>query len=263
MSLPARRSFVMVSSFGPSSFLIPSHAIRREAKVSFSVFFLKMSLFSENPLSTQDWPWGNNFQYLEYTLASHQCAQRGRHQVLVLLNSRQQILLCGTSASSIKALYCWRIISKQLGNSTFLDISCCSRLNHFETAESEFWAMYLGSRQVSCLTIAYCKVQRSNSLFLNFCNRTIRSFLNSNTWRGLAFFFASASCTIILQAKPTSISIGDKVFSLLRTSILESLAAALASSRTVFLIILLKSVQKIVNFVKVLFTWCITSLCKH
>lgn len=106
--------------------------------------------------------------------------------------------------------------------------------------------MYLGSRQVSCLTIAYCKVQRSNSLFLNFCNRTIRSFLNSNTWRGLAFFFASASCTIILRAKPTSTLIGDKDFSLLRTWILESLAAAVASSRTVFLIILLKSVYKIV-----------------
>lgn len=201
---------------------------------SHSPYFSLRCLYFQRTLFRHRTDHGETISNIWNTLASHQCAQRGRHQVLVLLNSRQQILLCGTSASSIKALYCWRIISKQLGNSTFLDISCCSRLNYFETAESEFWAMYLGSSQVSCLTIAYCKLQRSNSLFLNFCNRTIRSFLNSNTWRGLAFFFASASCTIILQAKPTSTSIGDKVFSLLRTSILESLAAALASSRTVF-----------------------------
>ena len=231
MSLPARRSFVMVSSTGPSSWY---HRMPSDGKLrSHSPYFSLRCLYCQRTLFRHRTDHGETISNIWNTLASHQCAQRGRHQVLVLLNCRQQILLCGTSASSIKALYCWRIISKQLGNSTFLDISCCSRLNHFETADSGFLAMYLGSRQVSsCLTIAYCKVQRSKSSFLNFCNRTIRSFLNSNTWRGLAFFFASASCTIILQAKPTSTLIDDKLFSLLRTSILESLAAALASSRT-------------------------------
>ena len=97
--------------------------------------------------------------------------------------------------------------------------------------------MYLGSRQISCLTDSYCKRQGSNSLLLNYCNRTIQSFWNSNTCKGLANFLALASCKIILQAKPISAFFGDKVFFqkfLLRTSILESLAAVVASSRTDF-----------------------------
>lgn len=106
--------------------------------------------------------------------------------------------------------------------------------------------MCLGSRQVSRLTIACYKGQSSNSLFVNCCNRTIDCFLKSSTWRGLTSSLASASCKMILQAKPTSTFFDDKVFSLLRTSILESLAAIVASPRTDFLINLLKSVHKIV-----------------
>ena len=70
--------------------------------------------------------------------------------------------------------------------------------------------------------------------------------LNSNTCNELALFVASTSCKMILPTKSTSTFFSDNVFSLLRTSILESLAAVVVPLTTDLLINLLKSVYKIV-----------------